>query len=58
MVGIFDVKYVKRCLHQFTSRKEFHISISYITIETKEVACIEYNRFLIPHKYSGEGRDV
>jgi len=30
--------------------------IGYSTIETKEAARIEYNRFLFPHEYSGEGR--
>ena len=35
----------------------FHrTSIGYSTIETKEAARIEYNGFLFPHEYSGEGR--
>jgi len=32
------------------------VQVRYITIETKEAARIEYNRFLFPHEYSGEGR--
>ena len=31
------------------------VQVSYITIETKEVARISYNGFLFPHEYSGEG---
>ena len=32
------------------------VQIRYIIIETKEFACIEYNGFVFPHEYSGEGR--
>ena len=31
------------------------VQVRYI-IETKEVALIEYNRFIFPREYSGEGR--
>jgi hypothetical protein len=31
------------------------VQVRYIIIETKEFACIGYNRFLFPHEYSGDG---
>ena len=30
--------------------------VRYITVETTEVTRIEYNGFLFPHEYSGDGR--
>jgi hypothetical protein len=44
----------------WTRRMDISIShwrqVRYITVETKEVAHIAYNRFLFLHEYSGEGQ--
>ena len=34
------------------------VQVRYFTIETKEVARIGYNGFLLPHSYSGDGRGI
>jgi hypothetical protein len=60
VIGKLDkLVHKQNCSHNFLfyfiNYKIIIILVRYITIETKEVACIGYNGFLFLHSYSVEG---